>query len=101
MAKLWKRIKNWIIKKLGGFTQDEFAPTTRYEFIPTQKDVITLCAEGECAYPYTPPAEFVKDMLCQELSKQLRPHVKWQRCDDYFSGTHIIRATVRVVDDNG
>ena len=104
MAKLWQRIKNWCIKKLGGYTKEEYGlgPITRYKFIPQQTHGIeVLQAEAEFDSFYKPPTELIEDKLLGGLARQMKPHVVFETCEDYCGMRQMVRATVKVVADNG
>ena len=102
MSKLWQRIKNAIIKKLGGFTKDEYGPITRYEFLPprTVNNVVVLRAEGTFSPMNNPPKEWIEEKLIAELARQMKPHVLWEHNDHYCDMTRTFRATVTVVADH-
>lgn len=106
MRETWKRIKEWLIKKLGGYTKAEYdalagCVRTRYEFLPPQRmDVHVIRAEGEYAFPYAPPAEYMKDKLLVEIAKQAEPYVNWETSEsylDFLDHKKTIRASLRVL----
>lgn len=103
MAKLWQRIKNWCIKKLGGYTKEEYGigPITRYEFIPQKTHGIdVLRAEAEFDSFNKPPTEWIEGKLLGELAKQMKSYVVVETCEDYCRMRQKYRATVKVVADN-
>lgn len=106
MADLWQRIKNWIIKKLGGYTKKEydFRPIERFEFIPQRLDsrnIITLRTEETLDIFRSVPHEWVEGRMLDELAKQMKPFVVWEFNDDYMDFRKKVRASIKVVDSHG
>lgn len=104
---MWEKIKNWLIKRLGGYTKAEYDdsgrfPVTRYEVIQDQrKDVVTLQADMWYDAFSTPPSEWTEKQLIGELAMKIKPYVKWERSDDYCRMKKGVRAVVKVVALNG
>lgn len=105
MAEKWRRIKNWCIKKLGGYTKAEYDdmsrfPVERFEFIPRpdSKRIITLKAEASIDVIHSVPHDWVEGKMLDELAKQMKPFVVWEFCEDYMEFKKKIRAYVKVVD---
>jgi hypothetical protein len=103
MAEMWKRIKVWLIKKLGGYATDDVR--VRHEFFPQQtKNIVVLRVEGTYLRHNAPPLEWMEGKLLEELAMQLKPHVLWEENEnytDYLEAKRTVRATVKVVADNG
>ena len=103
---MWQKIKNWIIKKLGGYTKAEYEnlskrPVERFEFIPhPASNVVLLRTEGVVDTFYAPEKEWMEDKLVHALAQELRPYVRWTTCDDYCDMKRTYRAEVKVVADN-
>ena len=98
-----KKFKDWLIKKLGGYTKAEYddfsrIPVCRYEFLPPQNNnIVTLSIEGEFSHFDDPPTEWIEDMLMAELARKIKPHVHWERGENYSTMKTWVRAIVKVV----
>ena len=108
-----ERLKNWLIKRLGGYTKEEYDDWSR---VPISKpyfreapvpNVIKLVAvkkfsRQEMVCPawfserYT--AEFEKDCLVRELAGQIVPFVEFQWREDPPCLCAELRATLYVAD---
>lgn len=101
---MWEKIKNWLIKWLGGYTKAEYddfsrCPVTRFEIIPDQpKNIVTLRAEMWFDHFSTPPTEWTEKQLIGELAMKIKPYVHWERSEDYCRMKRAVRAVVKVVD---
>lgn len=83
------KIKDAIIKKLGGHTEEEwrnrFLAPPRYEVV-TQFDVETLCAHAKCsrfeadALGREPISEIAKSRIIRVLSQNLENYVEFEMC---------------------
>lgn len=105
MSEMWKRLKNWLIKKLGGYTKAEYddcsrLPVERYVFrpAPVSRDVVTIRAEGRYNYFNKPPDDWLERKLAGELAAKMMECVRFECIDDPCRMETTIRATVRVVD---
>ena len=105
MAELWQRIKNWIIKKMGGYTKAEYddmsrRPAERFVFTPQpdRRGIITLRTEATLDTYMSVPHEWVEGRMLDELAKQMKPFVVWEFSDDYMDFRKKVRASVKVVD---
>ena len=102
-----QRFKNWIIKKLGGYTKAEYdnyarLPIDRFVVMPEQtRNVVTLRTEMTYDHFASPPSEWIEDRLCGELGRQIKPYVRLERGEDYCNMMTTIRAYVKVVDTDG
>ncbi len=98
-----KEIKNFIIKKLGGYTPEEYQCLNgvHYEFLPRpiSSNVRTLCASATYSLVNSVPQDWIEDKLIMILAKQIKPYVRFE--NEY---EEIVRKTVhayvKVVDDN-
>ena len=97
------KLKNWIIKKLGGYTRAEYEsrPVDRFEFLSIkQNDIVTLQTEGEFDVFNEPPKEWLEDKLMGELAKKIKPYVMWDHARDCYRMKKFVRAAVKVVNCN-
>lgn len=89
MEKRMGKIKDAIIKRLGGHTEEEWknrllAPP-RYEVV-TQFDVETLCAHVKCArfeadaLGHEPISEIAKSRIIRVLAQNLENYVEFETC---------------------
>ena len=108
MPQVIQKIKNWLIKKLGGHTKAEYDdtsrfPITKFEFLPPAErhDVITLGAEAIFDYFRSDEADYIENRLIRSLSEQMKPYVNFVREDDRMNLKSTIYAYVKVVDCNG
>ena len=101
MKIIWLRPKNWLIKKLGGFTETEymFRPCRFIERRNGQVEMIS--AEGRYSLFLKPPEDFIEERLIYQLAQGLKPYAQWQRAEDRERGEIKIRATIKVVRDDG
>jgi len=94
-----QKFKNWLIKKLGGYTKAEYdmIPIQRMVFQPEDLNVIALRAE--CTYDELrmPPQEWVENRLIENLAQQMKPYVTWEFCQNPMDMTRRGIAKVRVV----
>lgn len=103
---MWWKIKNWLIKRLGGYTKaeyDDFSrfPVTRFEVIPERtKNIVRLQSEAWFDSFSTPPTEWTERKLIGELAMQLKPYVHWEQSEDYCRMKRAVRAVVKVVKFN-
>ena len=100
-------LKNWLIKKLGGYTEKEFIErlVDRFEvFTVTQRDIETLRVDVKFDLLNSPPQDWIEDRAVHELAKKIKPFVRWETCESYLYAmdmTKVVRAYVKVVKDNG
>lgn len=104
---MWQKIKNWLIKKLGGYTKAEYddfsrCPVTRFEILPERpKNIVRLHADVWFDPFSTPPREWTERKLLDALATQIKPYVHWENSEDYCRMKRGVRAVVKVVDFNG
>lgn len=101
MAKMWKRIKNYIIKKLGGYTKEECLTSVHYEFIPREQKIITIHSSGTFAKYNTPPQDWIEDKLLMGIARRMKPYVRFEEEYDPITMAKTIYGYVKVVDGNG
>lgn len=98
-----KKFKDWLIKKLGGFTKAEYddwsrLPVSKLEFIPEPMgDVVTLCADVTFNVAYAPPPDWIEATLCGALANKIKPYVRLETHDDFCRDKKTVRAYVKVV----
>ena len=102
------KLKNWLIKKLGGYTKAEFdawtnLPVERYVFTPApvSRDIVAIRAEAAYALFNKPPEEWLERKLTGELAAKMKKYVRFESIDDPCRMETSIRATVMVVNGNG
>lgn len=97
-----KKLKNWIIKKLGGYTKEEFRAITdvHYKFFPqNNRNIITLRANGYFGQYDSPPQDYLENRLIECIAKQLKHFVRWEDAYDPITQKRTISANIKVVDD--
>lgn len=97
------KLKNYIIKKLGGYTEKEYRTINdiHYEFIPQKtSNFITLLSRVEYFTDYPPPQDWVEDKLIMGLTQQIKPYVRFYNEYDQMEMKKTVSAYVKVVDDN-
>ena len=101
-----KRIKNWMIKKLGGFTQEEYdsRPPVKHIYVPpiNSEQVKVVKASAEV----TLPIEINRDdpffvgriygMVMRELRPQLAPFLQLEYHDRWRKEQQVVRGTIWV-----
>ena len=91
-------IKIWLIKKLGGFTPNEYRLGQSCHFVTRYNgQVEMISAEGRYSLFLKPPEDYIEEQIIYQLAKELKPFVRWQRAEDRARGEIKIRATVKVV----
>lgn len=92
---MWKRIKNWIIKKLGGYTKEEFSRvTTPVLPVPeAHNKVRTLTACRPVCVPLSGEpnkvADFermIKDSLTHDILRMVPAYIEFGYREDLFVG---------------
>lgn len=95
---MWKRFKDWLIKKLGGYTKAEYdkeklhAPlqfkAARAECVPVVAERFVIRARMDAYGPeYSDPYSEIKECLVQEIQQQIPAYIEFdylvrldQRC---------------------
>lgn len=109
MSKTWIRFKNWLIKKLGGYTKAEFSDMTRVQISHTglalRRDtgkIVTLSADMSIDTIHPVSREWIEGTLLVELLEQMKPFVEWESTEDHVKWPQkSVRARIRVVNRNG
>lgn len=72
-----KKVKNWIIQKLGGFTADEFQlcpPVIN----PERSNIVKLSSSRIVDMSYDGiPEEYLKSEMCHMIAGSLEPFMTW------------------------
>lgn len=98
-----KKFKDWLIKKLGGFTKAEYddwtrVPVSKFEFIPNPMgDVVTICAEATYDLAYAPAPEWIEVTVLGTLANKIKPYVRMETNADFCRNQKTVRAYVKVV----
>lgn len=100
-----EKIRNWIIKKLGGYTKTEYQYINRIE-VPKLRvephEVVTLCEQTQIHYmhkgylDYELLAERYRNMLRDRLMYQLGAYIEYE-AREAECGELVMRATLRVL----
>ena len=83
---MWKQVKNWLIKRLGGYTKAEYEivrmPHTQVKEVRRTVDlraVRTVRFEEVKVVGQTQMEILVKKWLTQELIQSLQPYIVWRK----------------------
>lgn len=75
-----QKLKNWLIKKLGGITQEEVAKTKRHEWIAqgleskvTTRPVELKVEKYNCMFA---PRDAMESYVKHELFEQMKPYIR-------------------------
>ena len=100
---LIRNVKNWLIKRLGGFTPEEFILTHPSErILPTFRSgtCVDVVAEAMSYVCDDIPQSYIKHEINRLLLKELEPYVCWQQTEVIEQRAIKVRATVKVVAAN-
>ena len=105
MKKMFERLRLWLIKKLGGYTQ-QYAPVRQEIMRPADVPVRKLEAaididmlRAHSAIDFRRCCECsVMELLMQKIYQS--GFILWERCDDVIRQKVNMRATLYVVDAN-
>lgn len=104
---MWIKFKNWLIKKLGGYTKAEYDAIAHIPMpkpviqevrpnVHTLRDELTVFRETERRYRKA----LEKDMVVK-LAEALKPYVRFQVQNIWAQDSVKLRAEVRVLDWGG
>ena len=105
MKKFFDRLRRWLIKKLGGYTE-QFTPIQRQIERTAEVPVQKVQAQISIAAPGPDRVDDFKrycegqvlDLLVRELYES--GFILWERQDDFMAQKVNVRATLRVVNAN-
>lgn len=101
-----KKIKNWLIHRLGGYTKFEY-DLVNHHALQIQRNIVRphniekVQVETRLGRMDLDPeyrlrtVDYVKEQLRRELLRRLEPYIEFQTCEDDFDVA--IRASVSVV----
>ena len=109
MKKLWTKFKHWLIRKLGGYTE-QFIHKKEAVYVPAYAQPVTIMANVKAdaglwyGYKFDPTERFrqlVMDELREKLMDELWEHadeglVDIKYCDNIEEDTVTIQAIVRL-----
>ena len=88
------KIKNWLIHKLGGKTQEEIFPPIQYTvYHPKVKTIRTQFIDRGINVPQ----EYVEEMLMHDLASGIKPYVKIEKIANCF-GECLYEAKINVME---
>lgn len=82
-----QKIKNWLIKKLGGYTAAEYNHIRIHEsyvrYVPEdyRHEKLRASVAIPMHHGFTPPGAGVRDLRYQ-LAEQLEPYMRIEQCED-------------------
>lgn len=106
---MWKRFKNWLIKKLGGYTKAEFTrvttPVLPVREIHHKVRTLTAC-RPVCAPMSGEPnkaagfEKMIKDSLTHDILRMVPAYIEFGYREDLFAGggRGEVRAVLRVTE---
>lgn len=103
MKKAIRKLRDWIIKKLGGYTAREYDAINRIPFQPTtfdRRDVERLRIQVEIKRYQTEAiagSEFIKHELTRQLIPMVMDRMKIKQINSYRYDTAVYEATIGVV----
>lgn len=103
MKRAIQKLRYWIIKKLGGYTDKEYNTINRIQFYPTtfdRKDVDRLRIQVEIKRYQTAAiagSEFIKHELTRQLIPLVMERMKIKQINSYRYDTTVYEATIGVV----
>lgn len=105
MEKFFSHLRRWLIKKLGGYTE-QFTPIQRE--IGWAETVHPQKIQAQISVPVPGPGSaidferYCKNRMLERLLQELYQSgfILWERQDDIFEQKVNMRATLRVVDAN-
>lgn len=103
MIKAIQKMRDWIIKKLGGYTANEYETINRIPFQPTtfdRRDVERLRIQLEInryRAEAIQSSEFIKHELTRQLIPLVMERMKIKQINSYRYDTTVYEATIGVV----
>ena len=102
MKKFFDRLRWWLIKKLGGYTE-QFTPVRkeimRLPDAKAQKVQVQVIESGPALYGCSNIREYLKKRAIESIAHFLaeNEYIKWERTEDIEKCTIIFRATLWAV----
>lgn len=96
LRKRKKKVKDWLIHKLGGKTQEEVFPPIQYTVYRSKVETIrTRFIDNGLNVP----KEYVEEMLIRSLASEIKPYVKIEKIANCFGfGECLYEAKINVVE---
>lgn len=95
------KFKNWLIHKLGGYTEEERVQLTQFQknekYIEQPMDNLNLTAEIICSQLAPLTVAEIKQILSKQITEKLIPYIEVK--SQYIEKNHTLRyrATARVL----
>lgn len=109
MKKIFDRLRRWLIKKLGGYTEqftpirlsvrNEWQQIMRMENVPVQKVQAEISVQPPAVDSSFEFERYCKDRVLEQLLQELyqSDFILWERQDNVLEQKVNVRATLRVV----
>ena len=102
MKKIFDRLRRWLIKKLGGYTE-QFTPV-RHKVIRlpdarAKKVQVQVIVYGPALYGHIDIEKYLKKRAIESIVRCLEEngYIKWEKTDDIEKCSLVFRATIWVV----
>ena len=92
MKKLWNRIRQWLLKKLGA---DDYKNMVLIE--RCDKNTVKLCSTYKQSIFDNTPREFIIERLAQSFAEQITEYMMLNIASDDYTRTLAYRAELEVV----
>lgn len=102
MKKIFDRLRRWLIKKLGGYTE-QLTPirheVTRLPDVKAQKVQVQVIGSGLTLHGHSDIREYLKSRAIESIARFLEEngYIKWERTDDIEKYSLVFRATIWAV----
>lgn len=110
---MWKRFKNWLIKRLGGYTKVEYDDWSRIPIVKPDLFSVDRCV-GHTVKLHADRTVYFEDVVargwqeverftCAEITRELTnaalPYITWRKLKDPADFKMRIEATLAVLDN--
>ena len=109
---MWKRFKTWLIKRLGGYTKEEYdkcyLSTWHKPIIPGTRKFVTLHATHTLGmeelaairdeFDHRVTERRVRDILVKRLTDDMIQHIEWNVCENRRDQTMTVEGVLVVVE---
>ena len=96
-----QKFKNWLIKRLGGYTQEEYH-RIEYKPLPVlrveEHRPIKLRSTMTINNAYLGGIERATRVVEQRLADDIRQHIAWEKWDGYCPDEVVITGTITVLE---